>query len=173
MKISCYQGGRNAGGRRSRRSTNMGGNAPSFRPKASKHRQYGPRGSVSSRPARTVVGISTKPITPRFADRLCSLAVSQLQTQAARSVALDAGALGVMAVDAAIATIVIGARGAYHLWIVALVLLGLSLGLAVRTLRLPGAEETAPPSMTYATLARARTRTHSQTRCSTTSKKIS
>ncbi len=51
---------------------------------------------------------------------------------------------GVMAVDAALAAIVIGARGAYGLWIVALALLGLSLGLAVRTLRLPGAEETGP-----------------------------
>lgn len=81
---------------------------------------------------------------PRLADRLCSLAESQLQTQAARSLALDAGALGVMAVDAAVAAIVIGARGAYDLWIVALVLLGLSLGLAVWTLRLPGAEETGP-----------------------------
>ncbi len=58
--------------------------------------------------------------------------------------ALDAGALGVMAVDAAVAAIVIGARGAYGLWIVALLLLGLSLSLAVRTLRLPGAEETGP-----------------------------
>ena len=43
----------------------------------------------------------TQGITPRLADRLCSLAESQLQTQAARSVALDASALGVMAVDAA------------------------------------------------------------------------
>jgi hypothetical protein len=88
--------------------------------------------------------VSTKPIAARLADKLCSLAVSQLQTQAARSVALDAGAFGVMAVDAAVAAIVIGARGTYGLWIVALVLLGLSLGVAVRTLRLPGAERTGP-----------------------------
>lgn len=47
-----------------------------------------------------------------------------------------------MAVDAAVAAILIGTRGAYDLWILALVLLGLSLGLAVRSLRLPGAERT-------------------------------
>jgi hypothetical protein len=86
----------------------------------------------------------TKAITPRLADRLCSLAESQLQTQAARSVALDAGALGVMTVDAAVAAIVIGVRGAYELWIVALALLGLSFGLAVRAARLPGADRTGP-----------------------------
>jgi hypothetical protein len=88
--------------------------------------------------------MSTKAIAPRLADRLCSLAESQLQMQTARFAALDGGALGVMAVDAGVAAIVIGARGAYELWIVALVLLGLSLGLAVRTLRLPGAEQTGP-----------------------------
>jgi hypothetical protein len=88
--------------------------------------------------------VPTKPITPRLADRLCSLAESQLQMQTARSAALDAGALGVIAVDAGVAAIIIGARGTYGLWIVALVLLGLSLGVAVRTLRLPGAEDTGP-----------------------------
>jgi hypothetical protein len=88
--------------------------------------------------------VATKPITPRLADRLCSLAESQLQMQTARSAALDGGVLGVIAVDAGVAAIVIGTRGAYELWIVAMVLLGLSLGLAVRTLRLPGAEETGP-----------------------------
>jgi hypothetical protein len=39
---------------------------------------------------------------------------------------------------------VIGVRGAYGLWIVALVLLGLSLGVAVRVLRLPGTEQNGP-----------------------------
>lgn len=84
------------------------------------------------------------PIKPKLADWLRLLAVSQLQTQAARSVALDAGALGVMAVDAAVAAIVIGVRGAYDLWIIALVLLGLSLAMAVRVLRLPGTEQNGP-----------------------------
>ncbi|HVA20261.1 MAG TPA: hypothetical protein VMU55_08805 [Solirubrobacteraceae bacterium] len=88
--------------------------------------------------------MSTKAITPRFADNLRLLAASQLQTQAARSVALDGGALGVMAVDAGVAAIVIGARGAYDLWIVALVLLGLSFGVGVRALRRQGADETGP-----------------------------
>jgi hypothetical protein len=68
------------------------------------------------------------------------LAASQLQIQATRSVALDAGALGVMTVDFAGATFVLDTRGAYDLWILALVLLGLSFGLAVQTLRLPGAK---------------------------------
>ncbi|HEY8304917.1 MAG TPA: hypothetical protein VIG42_10075 [Solirubrobacteraceae bacterium] len=49
-----------------------------------------------------------------------------------------------MAVDAGVAAIVIGTRGAYDLWIFSLVLLGLSLGVAVRTLRFPGAEDTGP-----------------------------
>jgi len=43
---------------------------------------------------------------------LRSLVVSQLQMQTARSAALDGGALGVMAVDAAAATIVIGTEAA-------------------------------------------------------------
>jgi hypothetical protein len=88
--------------------------------------------------------MSTKAVTPRLADRLCSLAESQLQTQAARSASIDAGALGVVSACAAIAALVIGVRGAYELWIVALALLGLSFGLAVRAGRLPGAEETGP-----------------------------
>ncbi|HEY5045973.1 MAG TPA: hypothetical protein VII53_08970 [Solirubrobacteraceae bacterium] len=64
--------------------------------------------------------------------------------QTARSAALDGGALSVMAVDAAIATITIGIGGTHHFWIVALALLGLSLLLAVGALRLPGAEQTGP-----------------------------
>jgi hypothetical protein len=47
----------------------------------------------------------TKGITPRLAEWMRLLSVSQLQTQAARSVALDAASLGVMAVDAAVAAI--------------------------------------------------------------------
>jgi hypothetical protein len=86
----------------------------------------------------------TKAITPRLADNLRLLAASQLQTQAARSAALDGGALGVMAVDAAATAIVIGARGAYGLWIVALALLVLSAGLAVCALLVRGAKEIGP-----------------------------
>jgi hypothetical protein len=85
--------------------------------------------------------VASTPITPRLAESLNRrlLAASQLQIQAARSVALDTGALGVMTVDFAAAAI-FGARGAYDLGILALALLGLSFGLAVQTLRLPGAK---------------------------------
>ena len=88
--------------------------------------------------------MSTKAITPRLADRLCSLAESQLQTQISRSGALDASALGVMAIDAAVAAIIFATRGVYDLWIVALTLLGLSLGVAVRILLSPGAKRNGP-----------------------------
>jgi hypothetical protein len=86
----------------------------------------------------------TPGITPRLTGRLCSLAESQLQMQTARSAALDGGALGVIAVDAGVAAIIVGTRGAYDLWIAALAMLGLALALAVRALRLPGAEQTGP-----------------------------
>jgi hypothetical protein len=88
--------------------------------------------------------MSTKAITPRLADGLRSLAESQLQTQVSRSGTLDVGALGVVSACAAIAAIVLNVRSAHHLWIAALVLLALSLGLAVRVLRLPGAEQNGP-----------------------------
>jgi hypothetical protein len=88
--------------------------------------------------------MSTKPIKPRLADNLRLLVASQLQMQAARSAALDGGALGVVAADAAVATIAIDTRGTFALWIIALILIGLSLGLAVKALRLPGAKETGP-----------------------------
>ncbi len=86
-------------------------------------------------------------ITPRLANSLRSLAESQLQTQVARSGTFDLGALGVVSVCAAIATVVLGVRSAHHLWIAALVLLllALALGLAVRVLLLPGAAPIGPP----------------------------
>jgi hypothetical protein len=86
----------------------------------------------------------TKASTDRLAESLRSLAECQLQMQTVRSAALDGGALGVMAVDAGVAAIVIGIRSRYDLWILGLILLGLSLSLAVHTLRLPGAEQTGP-----------------------------
>jgi len=88
--------------------------------------------------------MSTKAITPRLADRFCLLAVSQLQTQMSRSGTLDASALGVVSACAAIAAIVLGVRSAHHLWIAALVLLVVALGLAIHVLSLPGAEENGP-----------------------------
>ena len=116
----------------------------------------------------------TKAITPRLAESLNRrlLAASQLQTQAARSVALDAGALGVMTVDFAAAAN-FGARGAYDLGILALVLLGLSFGLAVRTLSSQPPHKSAPPSRTRRKFPRARTSTPPRTRSSTTSRTTS
>jgi hypothetical protein len=49
-----------------------------------------------------------------------------------------------MAIDAAVAAIVVDTRDTCGLWIVALTLLGLSLGVAVRTLLRPGARLTGP-----------------------------
>ncbi len=88
--------------------------------------------------------MSTKAIAPRLADRLCSLAEGQLQTQVSHSGTLDASALGVVSACVAVAAIVLGVRSAHHLWIAALVLLALALGLAVHVLHLPGAERTGP-----------------------------
>lgn len=82
--------------------------------------------------------------SPPPSDRLFSFAERQLQLQTSRSAALDAEALGVMALDLAAATIVIDTRGAYALWIVAVTLIGLSFALAAGILSLPGAEETGP-----------------------------
>lgn len=80
----------------------------------------------------------------RLNEVLCSLAVGQLQMQTSRSGALDAGALGVMAVDAALAAIVIDHGAIRSLGIAALVMLGLSLGLAARSLLLPDARGIGP-----------------------------
>jgi hypothetical protein len=88
--------------------------------------------------------MSTKAIKPGLAESLRLLAVSQLQIQAARSASVDAGALGVMTVDAAVVAIILDATGAYDLWILALALLGLSFALAAGAERLPGAERTGP-----------------------------
>src|ERR1039458_7510781 len=88
--------------------------------------------------------MSTKAITPRLAVRLCSLAESQLQIQAARSASVDAGALGVVSACAAIAALILSARSAHHLWIAALTLLAVSSGLAIRALVLRGARGVGP-----------------------------
>jgi len=82
--------------------------------------------------------------SPPLTERLCSLAQDQLKMQTSRSATLDTGALGLMAIDAALAALVIGTSGAYGLWVAALTLLGLSFALAIRALRLAGAEETGP-----------------------------
>jgi hypothetical protein len=64
--------------------------------------------------------------------------------QTSRSVALDAGALGLMVLDTALATNLLDSRGAYDLWIAAPALFGLSFALAIRALRRKSAEDTGP-----------------------------
>jgi hypothetical protein len=83
-------------------------------------------------------------IAPRFSEDLFPLTLHRLQRQTARSGALDGRVLGVILLDALLAaTITIGA-GVYELWILALVLLGLSFGFAFKALRNPGAEQIGP-----------------------------
>jgi hypothetical protein len=91
--------------------------------------------------------MSTRVVSLGLTDGMRSLAESQLQMQAARSAALDGGALGVVAVDAAVATLVVDTGGTHHFWVGALVLLGLSLGVSVQVLRSSGAKETGPSIM--------------------------
>jgi hypothetical protein len=88
--------------------------------------------------------MSTKAIAPRFSEDLFPLTLNRLQRQTARSGALDGRVLGVILLDALLAaTITIGA-GVYELWILALVLFGLSFGFAFKALRNPGAEQIGP-----------------------------
>jgi hypothetical protein len=81
---------------------------------------------------------------PLLTGELSSLARDQLKMQTSRSVALDAGALGLMVLDTALATSLLDSRGTYDLWIAALALFGLSFALAIRALRHKGAKETGP-----------------------------
>jgi len=97
--------------------------------------------------------MSVKPTKPQPDEWMRVLTGNRLQSGVSRSVALEAGALGVMAVASALALIVIGAGGAYDLSIVALLLLVVSFGLAVHTLLLPSAKATGP---TLAPMRRAR-----------------
>jgi hypothetical protein len=88
--------------------------------------------------------MSTKVIAPRFSEDLFPLTLHRLQRQTARSGALDGRVLGVILLDALLAvTITVGA-GVYELWILALVLLGLSFGFAFKAMRNPGAEQIGP-----------------------------
>jgi hypothetical protein len=83
-------------------------------------------------------------IAPRFSEDLFPLTLHRLQRQTARSGALDGRVLGVILLDALLAaTITVGA-GVYELWILVLVLLGLSFGFAFKALRNPGAEQIGP-----------------------------
>jgi hypothetical protein len=64
-----------------------------------------------SQVVRSFLDMPTKANKPGLVDWECLLTVNRLQTQAARSVALDGGALGVMAVGAAVAAIVLELTG--------------------------------------------------------------
>jgi hypothetical protein len=97
--------------------------------------------------------MSTKPHKPEPSKWLRLLTGNRLQTQVSRSGVLVGAALGVMAVDVAVALIVIGTGGTYDLSILALLLLGFSFSLAVQALLLPGAKEAGP---TLAAMRRAR-----------------
>jgi hypothetical protein len=87
--------------------------------------------------------MSANTITSGYAERLCSLAESQLLMQTARSAALDTVAIGVMALDAAFVAIVLTA-GHTDVRIFALCLLGLSLTFAAGVLALPSTQCTGP-----------------------------
>lgn len=97
--------------------------------------------------------MSAKPYKPDPSEWMRMLTGNRLQTGVSRSVALEAGVIGVMAVASALALIVIGAGGAHDLAIVALLALVLSFGLAVQTLLLPSAKQTGP---SLATMRKAR-----------------
>jgi hypothetical protein len=88
--------------------------------------------------------MNAKGISSGLASTLRSLAIGQLQMQASRSAAVEALATGIMAVDLATGGIVLGIRSAHHLWIVSLVALGLSFGLAMRIILLEGARRDGP-----------------------------
>jgi hypothetical protein len=97
-----------------------------------------------SQAALTVRDMSTKATKPEPDEWMRLLTGNRLQKAVSRSVALEAGALGVRALAVAITLIVIGKTGVYDLSIVALLLLGLAFGLGVHTLQLPSAEATGP-----------------------------
>jgi hypothetical protein len=75
---------------------------------------------------------------------LSGLARDKLRTQSGRSVAVDAGSLGLMLLDVALATAVLETKGAHGLWIAALAVLLLSFAQAIQASRHKGATETGP-----------------------------
>ena len=86
-------------------------------------------------------------LTPEFAAALRSLAEVQMQIQASRSATLDARAIGVVGVDAAVTTLILGAGIGHRATIVALAMLLLSAGIAGRCLFLGGSDEIGPSVM--------------------------
>jgi hypothetical protein len=88
--------------------------------------------------------MNAQEIKPSLAAALHSLAQSQLQAQASRSIGLDATAIGVVGADAALAAIVAGVRPYHQVWSIALAAIGLSLGLALRALLVKGGKRAGP-----------------------------
>lgn len=86
----------------------------------------------------------TRTLTPEAAAALRSLAQSQLQMQASRSGTLDARAIGVIGVDAAVAAIILGAGVGPGSTAAALAMLALSAGLAGRSVFFGGSDEIGP-----------------------------
>jgi hypothetical protein len=88
--------------------------------------------------------MSAKTTKPDPDEWMRLLAGNRLYKQSSRSGELNAGPLGVMAVDVAGMLIAIGTGEPYPLSILALLLLTPSFILAMRTLRLPNAREAGP-----------------------------
>ncbi len=84
------------------------------------------------------------PLDPALASSLQSLAECQLQSQISRAAALDAGAVGVMGIDAVIATSVVGVRSVTQLWLFALALLCVSFGIVATALLVQGGDDMGP-----------------------------
>jgi hypothetical protein len=96
-------------------------------------------------PSEKRVEMNASGISSGLASTLRSLAVGQLQIQASRSATLDAIAIGVMGIDIAVGTVIVGFSPAHHhLWIAPFVMLSLSFSLAMRTLLLQGARRDGP-----------------------------
>jgi hypothetical protein len=84
------------------------------------------------------------PIDPTLASSLQSLAECQIQSQISRAAALDAGAVGLMGVDAAIAASVIDLRSAMQLWLLALALLCTAFSVLSTALLMQGGDDVGP-----------------------------
>jgi hypothetical protein len=79
-----------------------------------------------------------------LASSLQSLAECQLQIQTSRAGSLDAGVVGLMGVDAAIAASIVGVHGATDLWATALVLICASFARVSTALLIQGADGIGP-----------------------------
>jgi hypothetical protein len=88
--------------------------------------------------------MQNRALTTELAAALRSLAEVQLQIQASRSAILDARAVGLVGVDAAVATLIFGAGIGQQTRAAALAMLVLSAGVAGRCLFVGGSDEIGP-----------------------------